>query len=122
MPSLDQLEPGTVKELLVTVDETHITSHTGTPILTTPEMIRLMERVSTQLVQPLLPPGYTTVGFEVHVKHRAPAPLGSTVRVWSCLKEIDETRLGFEVRVSLDEKLIGEGSHRRTVIPRRSSG
>lgn len=98
------------------VEEPHTTSHTGIPILSTPMMISMMESVCYQMVQPLLAPGCVTVGYEVHVRHKAPAPLGAVVRVCSRLLEVDGRRLLFEVRVLQGEKIIGEGLHRRTII------
>ncbi len=69
------------------------------------------------LVQPLLPPGWTTVGFEVHVRHKKPASLGVSVTVFCKLLEVDGRKLLFEVRVTEGDTLIGAGTHRRTIIP-----
>jgi predicted thioesterase len=80
-------------------------------------MIQLMEIVCKDLVQDLLPPGFTTVGYEVHVKHKAPAFIGAEVKTWCNLLEINGRKLLFEVRVTVAEKTIGEGQHRRTIIP-----
>ena len=51
------------------------------------------------------------------IKHKAPAFLGDAVRVAARVLEADGRKLRFEVRVTLGEKVIGEGMHRRTVIP-----
>jgi fluoroacetyl-CoA thioesterase len=116
MTSFDKLTPGLTDEREVTVEEKHTVSHTGKPVLSTPIMISLMEWVAMSLVQPLLPSGYTTVGYEVHVRHKAPAPVGAVIRVGCRLLDADGRKLMFEVRVQEGEKLIGEGIHRRTVI------
>jgi fluoroacetyl-CoA thioesterase len=91
-------------------------SHVGIPVLGTPMMIGLMEIVCLDLVQPLLPSGYTTVGYEVHVRHKAPALVGARLTVWGKLLEAQDRKLLFEVRVSEGEKTIGEGLHRRTIV------
>ena len=117
MASFENINPGLTAERLVTVGEKLVVTHTKVPVLSTPMMISLMEGVCQGLVQALLPPGFTTVGFEVHVKHKAAAPIGSQVKVWCKVLEADGRKLLFEVRVTEGEKLIGEGQHRRTVIP-----
>ena len=68
-------------------------------------------------MQGLLPAGFVTVGYEVHVKHKAAAAVGSQVRVWCKVLEADGRKLLFEVHVTEGEKVIGEGRHRRTIIP-----
>lgn len=79
-------------------------------------MISMMENLAYSLTQGSLPPGFTTVGYEVNVKHKAPAILGANVTVWARLLEADGRKLLFEVRVSQGDKVIGEGLHRRTII------
>ncbi len=117
MKSFENIKVGMTSQRLVTVEEQHTTSHTKVAILSTPRMIALMESVSSTLVQPLLPSDFTTVGFEVHIKHKAPSKLGSQILVSSEVLEVDGRKLLFEVRVQEGEKVIGEGLHRRTIIP-----
>jgi len=117
MTTFQNIKPGLTAERIVTVDEKLAVTHTKVPVLSTPMMISLMEGVSKDLIQDLLPPGFITVGYEVHVKHKAAAPLGSRIRVWCKTLEVDGRKLLFEVRVTEGEKVIGEGQHRRTVIP-----
>ena len=101
------------------VDERLTTRHVGGPgLFATPAMIGLMEQTCHKSVEPHLPPGTTTVGYEVHVKHLAPAAPGSTVVVETRLEEVrDERKLLFSVSCRQGDKLIGEGTHRRTVVP-----
>lgn len=116
MSNFEKMKPGITAESLFTVDERHSVKFTKVPVLSTPMMISLMESVAYHSVQPLLPPGSVTVGYEVHVKHKAPAPLGAVIRVSSRLLEVDGRKLLFEVRVLQDERIIGEGLHRRTIV------
>lgn len=116
MPNFDEIKPGIANERVFTVEENLTVSHTKVPVLGTPMMIGLMELVSKDLVQPLLPSGHTTVGYEVNVKHKAPAFVGDKIKVWSKLLEADGRKLLYEVRVTHGDKVIGEGLHRRTVI------
>ena len=117
MPNFDNIKPGLTAEDTVTVDESLSITHTRVPMLSTPKMIDLMERVCKNLVQGLLPEGFITVGYEVHVKHTAPAPIGTQIRTWCKVVEADGRKLLFDVRVSAGDKTIGAGQHRRTIIP-----
>jgi predicted thioesterase len=79
-------------------------------------MISLMERAGIQAVQPVLGDEFTTVGFEVHVKHFAPTPKGKKVTVRAELLEVDGRKLRFKVEAHDEDKKVGEGTHRRAVV------
>ena len=113
METFGKLKAGITHERDLTVKKKHSVSPSGTPM-----MIAFMEITSADLVQPLLPSRYTTVGYEVQVKHKAPAALGADVKLWAKLLEVDGRKLLFEVRVTEQAELIGEGLPRRTIIPR----
>jgi fluoroacetyl-CoA thioesterase len=117
MEQLDDIRPGMTREHELTVEEEHAVSPAGRQVLSTPMMIRYMELNSAKLIHPLLPAHLASVGYEVHIRHKAPAPLGAKLTVWSKLVEIDGRKLLFDVRVTEGEKLIGEGTHRRTIVP-----
>jgi fluoroacetyl-CoA thioesterase len=117
MPNFDAIKPGLTAERVATVDETLSITHTKVPMLSTPKMIDLMEGVCKDLAQSLLPDGCITVGYEVHVKHKAAAPMGTQVKTWCKVLEANGRKLLFEVRVTAGDKIIGEGQHRRTIIP-----
>jgi fluoroacetyl-CoA thioesterase len=117
MSSFENITPGLNFERIITVDKKFAATHTKIPVLSTPGMIELMEGVCKDLVQDLLPPGFITVGYEVHVKHKAAAAVGAQVKVRCSVIEVDGRRLLFEVSVTEGEKMIGEGRHRRTIIP-----
>jgi fluoroacetyl-CoA thioesterase len=117
MSNFENIKPGLTFEQSTTVDEKICATHTNVPMLSTPMMIQLMEGVCKDLAQSLLPPGYITVGYEVHIKHKAAAPVGTQVKTWCKVLEADGRKLLFEVRVAAEGKVIGEGQHRRTIIP-----
>lgn len=117
MQTFDNIKTGLTSERVVTVDISLSVMHTKTPMLSTPMMISLMEGVCKDLVQDLLPQGFITVGYEVHVKHKAAAPVGAQLKVWCRVVEADSRRLLFDVRVTDGDRVIGEGQHRRTIIP-----
>lgn len=88
----------------------------GVRVLGTPVMIGLMENAAWQLVQPELPPGETTVGTLVNVRHLAATPIGGQVVATAELVEIDGRKLVFKVSARDDTQLIGEGTHERFSI------
>lgn len=88
----------------------------GPRVLSTPHMIGYMEGTCRNLVLPMLDPGHDTVGTHVNVYHRAAAPMGSTVTFRAELIGVDGRRVEFCVSAQFDGKIIGEGTHQRTVI------
>jgi predicted thioesterase len=88
-------------------------------VLSTPEMIRLMEEASTAAVQPLLEAeGRTTVGVHVDVSHESAAREGEEVVVAAELTAVDGPRLTFWVEARCGDRVIGRGTHRRYVVDR----
>ena len=95
-----------------------ITKHVGGKgIFSTPAMIGLMEAASHKSLHGLLPDGQTTVGYEVHVRHVAPAAPGSTVVVTSKLTEVKGNKLYFDVACHQNDQLLGSGTHKRAIVP-----
>ncbi len=112
-----RIQPGLEHQLVRVVDEKLLTMHVGGKgVFATPAMIGLMEWASHECVDPLVPEGQTTVGYEVHVRHLAPAPPGSTVVVTSRLVEVNGNKLVFEVSCHLGDRLIGTGTHKRAIV------
>ena len=114
-----QLAPGLKysRTVAVTDDLTpaHL-RHDPIRVLSTPDMIRLIEQTAIEAVKPHLGPGQTTVGTRVDVAHLAATPVGMSVTVTVELTEVDRRRLAFkvEVRDELDEA--GRGTHERFII------
>ena len=85
-------------------------------VLSTPDMIRLIEQTAIEGVAPCLAPGQATVGTRVDIAHLAATPVGMTVTITVELVEIDRRRLGFrvEARDELDEA--GKGTRERFIV------
>ena len=90
--------------------------HDPIRVLSTPDMIRLIEQTAIEATQPYLAAGQATVGTRVDVAHLAATPVGMTVTITVELVEIDRRRLRFQVvvRDELDEA--GRGTHERFII------
>jgi predicted thioesterase len=85
-------------------------------VLSTPDMIRLIEQTAIEAVQPSLAPGQATVGTRVDVAHLAATPVGMTVTITVELTEIDRRRLAFRVAVRDELDEAGKGTHERFIV------
>jgi fluoroacetyl-CoA thioesterase len=88
----------------------------GGRVLSTPNMILYMERTCREAVQPLLDPGYDTVGTHVNVAHLGATPIGMVV-TFSCeVTAVNERRIQFRVEARDEKDMIGEGTHERAIV------
>ena len=109
-----QIGPGLKGEKQTLVCQHNVAGHVNK--FSTPSMIELMELASIQATRGLLEEGHTSVGFEVNVRHLAPADIGATITAYAELTEVDRNRLTFKVEAYDGDRKIGEGTHRRAVI------
>ena len=99
------------------ITEDMCTGHTGTPVLSTPSMIGLMEGICLESAQEHLGPTEVTVGIHVCVSHVAGSQVGEEVTVRSKLAEIERGRfLTYEVSAHVGDRLLGEGTHKRAIL------
>jgi fluoroacetyl-CoA thioesterase len=111
------IHPGLEGRVERVVEGDLITKHVGGQgIFATPAMIALMEWASHKALDGLLPENETTVGYEVHVRHLAPAKPGSTVVATGKLTEVKGNKLYFEVECRQGDKLLGSGTHKRAIV------
>lgn len=82
----------------------------------TPAMICLMEMTAASVIEPHLPAGYISVGYEVNIRHLAATPLGDRVTVAAKVIEIVNNLIKFEVEARDSRQLIGSGTHTRAII------
>jgi fluoroacetyl-CoA thioesterase len=116
--TVDAIQPGLEGRLERVVEGELITRHVGgAGTFATPAMIGLMEITSHRSVERLLPEGHTTVGYEVHVRHLAPAKPGSTVLITTRVTEVKGNKLYFDVECRQGEKFVGSGTHKRAIVP-----
>ena len=113
------IAPGLKGQRQTVVCEHNVASHVNK--FSTPSMIGLMEGASIEAVRDLLEEGQTSVGYEVNVRHIAPADIGATIIAHAELIEVERNRMLFNVTaLALDEAggetKIGEGTHRRAII------
>jgi predicted thioesterase len=104
---------------MLQVSEAQSARHLGSGslrVFATPAMILLIEEVSREAIEPHLPAGQTTVGIELRVRHLAPTPIGSTVRVRCEVTEVEGNRVELRAEVWDEVEKVGEGEHTRAVI------
>lgn len=114
-----ELKAGIEGEARVDVNENNTAIAYGSgsvSVFATPAMVGLMEKAALSSVDPLLEPGFATVGTKVNVKHLAATPLGMNVVATSRLVEVDGNRLIFEVEARDEVDLIGTGVHERFIV------
>ena len=119
MDAKEFIKSGMSEEIQVVVEEQHTAAHVGSGslrVLATPAMIGFMERAARDLLAKHLPEGYSSVGVHVDVRHLAPTPMGSSVRVRCEVLEVDELRVNFSVEAWDAAEKIGKGRHQRVVV------
>ena len=112
--------PGAVHEVSQTVTP-EVTAdamgNRGVQVLATPFLIGLLENAAAGVLIPHLPPGASTVGTMVEMRHLAATPVGMTVRAKATLLEGDGRRYLFQVEAWDDTDKVAEGRHERAVVP-----
>ena len=88
----------------------------GSKILSTPNMVALMEGAALELAKAYLEEGQTTVGAEIHCRHLAPTPVGMKVSATARLRSIERRKLWFDIEVNDEKGKCGEGSHLRIMV------
>lgn len=91
----------------------------GAKILSTPNMLALMETAALELAKGYLDEGMTTVGVEAHVRHLAPTPVGMKVSATATLRSIERRKMWFDLEVRDENGKCGDGSHLRIMVPNK---
>jgi predicted thioesterase len=115
---MPEYQLGAKREDIVEVGNDHAIKFLGAEarVLSTPQMILLMERTCRNLILGMIDPGSDTVGTHVNVSHCAAAPMGSQITFSAELIAVNNRRADFKVKATLGDKVIGEGTHQRAVI------
>ena len=90
--------------------------HLPHKVLSTPDMVKLIEGVCLTGVQPHLAANQTTVGIHICVSHQAAVSAGEEVEVSGTISEIDRKRLAFNISVMHGDVVVSQGTHERFVV------
>jgi fluoroacetyl-CoA thioesterase len=110
---------GTSGELQFVVEPKHVIDFAtdGMPaVLSTPQLIALLERTARQTLQPFLEPDERSVGIEIELRHLAATPLGQAVTCTARVISVERTQVGFQLEARDAHELIARGVHKRAVI------
>ncbi len=116
---MDELKPGLSAEIETCVTEADSAARWGSglvPVFSTPALVGLMESAAVRALEGRLPPGQTTVGGRIDVRHLAATPVGMTVRARAELAGVDGRKLEFRIRAWDEAEPVGEATHERFVV------
>lgn len=117
MKSLPKI--GATGELHFIVEQKHAIDFAtdGMPaVLSTPNLIGLLERTARQALQPFLESDERSVGIEIELRHLAPTPLGQQVTCSARVIHVDGNKVGFQIEARDQRELIARGLHKRAII------
>lgn len=92
----------------------------GSQILSTPNMVALMEGAALELARDYLTADQTTVGAQILCKHLAPTPVGMQVSATARLRSLERRKMWFDIEVNDEKGKCGEGEHLRIIITNQS--
>ena len=110
---------GTAGELSFVVEQKHCIDFAtdGMPaVLSTPQLIGLLERTARQTLAPFLEPDERSVGVEIELRHLAATPLGAPITCTVRVISAEGTQVGFQIEARDRHELIARGLHKRAVI------
>ena len=110
---------GTTGETTFVVEAKHCIEFAtdGMPaVLSTPNLLGLLERTARESLHPFLEADERTVGVEIELRHLAPTPLGARVTLTTRVIHADGALVTFQVEARDEQELIARGVHKRAVI------
>ena len=85
-------------------------------VLSTPNLIGLLERTARETLAPFLEPDERSVGSEIELRHFAPSPVGQRVVCTVRVIHTDRKEVSFQIEARDQHELVARGLHKRTVI------
>ena len=110
---------GTTGERQFVVEQKHAIDFAtdGMPaVLSTPNLIGLLERTARHALQPFLEADERSVGIEIELRHLAATPLGQQVTCTARVIHVDGNKIGFQIEARDQREVIARGLHKRAVI------
>ena len=97
-------------------DLASVMGNIGAEVLSTHQVVLLMELAARNAIKDCFPEGKMTVGTFIRIQHLAATPLGSIVRAEAHLKEIDGRKLVFDVAAYDEFEKIAEGENEQLIV------
>ena len=114
------MEVGREEMIEITVTEDMFAAFEGKvvhPVYSTVAMTYHMEWVSRKIILPFLESHEEGMGASVQLKHVAPSPIGSKVRLTATLVDIKDNIVETEVTAFNGLRLIGRGKVKQVILP-----
>lgn len=86
-------------------------------VYATPCMVALMEGAACEAIAEAVPEDKTTVGVELNISHLSATPVGLEVRAEAEVTAVEKNTVTFTVTAWDEAGKIGEGTHKRVVVP-----
>ena len=86
-------------------------------VYATPCMVALMEGAACEAIEEAMDETKTTVGTELNIQHLSATPVGLDVRAEAEVTAVEGKVITFAVRAYDEAGLIGEGTHKRVIVP-----
>ena len=116
---LDEIPIGLEGTYSVLVEEEHVPLHlrgTISEVVSTPDLVRFMERTAFQSLLPFLPEEITSVGTKVSLNHLSGTPKGMKIIVKTKLVERDRRQCLFTAEIFDEFEKVAEGTNERFLI------
>ena len=110
---------GTTGELQFVVEQKHVIEFATDgmpPVLSTPNLIGLLERTARKTIDPFLDAEERSVGMEIELRHLAPALLGAEVTCITRVYHVDGRKVDFQIEAREGGQLIARGLHKLTIV------
>lgn len=85
-------------------------------VLSTPNLIGILERTARQAIAPFLAADERSVGVELDLRHLAPTPLGAQVSATARVIGAAGRFVDFQIEARDEQELIVRGIHKRAVV------
>lgn len=119
LPTNITLLTGLIAEVETTVSETDTAIQLGSgsvPVYATPALVALMEKAAVRALDGHLPPGQTSVGIRIDLRHLAATPVGMQIFARAELTEVQGRKLSFRIQAWDKVEQVGEASHTRFLV------
>ena len=85
-------------------------------VFATSKMVALLEIAASRVLKKFLSHSECSVGIEININHVSPTSIGAKVRAQAILIDIVDHIFTFTVKASDESGLIGEGTHKRSIV------
>lgn len=90
----------------------------GVDVLSTPQLLQLVEDASMQCLAPLMEPNEISLGTHVDIAHLSATPVGLIVRTEVEIIKVDGRRVEFAFSTFDEREKVADGTHERYVTTR----